>query len=141
MKNIIYGILLLLLLESCNNNNSDNNTYKANSKDDNLDVVSANNYKDNETSGEDDRSSDVDSNLFPDDIYTAEIGYYNPNTGTLSNYTLEVEVEDNIVNVIHFNNGGWLDESHIVSGGELNENGEATINTDKGYEYSIKIEK
>ena len=67
--------------------------------------------------------------------------YYNPNTGTNSYYTLDVEVADNSVTVIHFPNGGWLDDTHIISGGELNEDWTTTLETDKGYIYTITINR
>ena len=89
----------------------------------------------------DDNNETEDEEGFPDDRYSAEVEYYNPNTGRRSTYSLEVEVEDNTVTVIYFNNGGWLDETHIVSGGELDEDGSTTIYSDKGYEYIITINK
>lgn len=51
---------------------------------------------------------------YPDDTYCADVKYYNPDTGTRSNYTLNVEVEDNEVRVIHFSTG-WLDSSEFSS--------------------------
>lgn len=141
MKNIVYGILLLFLLLSCNHKKpSDNNTYKPNSNEHNVEAVSNGSNKVDDLSDENNNMQvDGGSNLFPDDTYTAAIEYYNPDTGTMSNYILEVEVSDNEVKVIHFNNGGWLDESQIVSGGELDEEGNTTIYTDKGYEYRISL--
>ena len=82
-------------------------------------------------------------NKFPDGIpdanYRAHVEYFNPKTKTESDYTLYVEVKDKKVTVIHFENGGWLDESHIVSGGELSQEGKTTIHTDKGYEYKVSL--
>jgi hypothetical protein len=75
---------------------------------------------------------------FEDGTYCAEVDYYNPNTGTRSDYTLEVEVENNEVVRISFGNGGWLDSEHITPQ-ELDENGECTITSDRNYEYGIKI--
>ena len=46
--------------------------------------------------------------------YCAEVDYYNPNTGTSSTYTLNVEVEDNVLVTVHWPNGGWLDETHYL---------------------------
>lgn len=41
---------------------------------------------------------------------------------------------------IYFNNGGHLDTDHIDSGGELVGDGEATIISDRGYEYTITLD-
>jgi hypothetical protein len=82
---------------------------------------------------------DESLNSFPDDTYIATVEYYNPNAGTSSTYTLDVEVVDNIVIIIHFNNGGWLDESHIISGGELDESGSTEIESDMGYIFTVTI--
>ena len=64
--------------------------------------------------------------------------YYNPNTGTSNDYTLEVEVESNELVQINFGNGGWLDSDHMEPE-KLDENGECIITSDNNYEYSIKI--
>lgn len=76
---------------------------------------------------------------FNDASYRAKIEYFNPNTKTRSDYSLYVDVKNNKVIVIHFENGGWLDESHIISGGELNPQGNTTLYTDKGYEYNVAL--
>lgn len=76
--------------------------------------------------------------LYPDGIYCADINYFNQETGTSSNYTLNVEVENNKLTKIYWPNGGWLDESHF-NPEELNENGSCQFTSDKGYEYEIKI--
>lgn len=75
---------------------------------------------------------------FEDGTYCADVTYYNPNTGTSNDYTLEVEVSGNEVTQINFGNGGWLDSDHM-SPETLDQNGECTITSDKNYEYSIKI--
>jgi len=91
-------------------------------------------YVSEENDDEEDESTE-------DGEHTATVEYYNPNTGTQRTYTLNVEVSNNTVTVIHFNNGGWLDETHIESGGELDDDGSTTIYTDKGYEYTVTIDK
>lgn len=78
------------------------------------------------------------SDGFKDGTYCADVTYYNPNTGTTSDYTLEVEVERNEVVQINFDNGGWLDSDHITPE-KLNENGECTLISDRDYEYTVKI--
>lgn len=74
---------------------------------------------------------------YSDDTYCAEVEYYNPNTGTRSNYTLTVEVYNNEVTEINFPQG-WLDGDQFSSE-ELDENGECDITTYRGYQYTIKI--
>ena len=75
---------------------------------------------------------------FEDGTYCADVGYYNPNTGTNNTYTLEVEVENNKLVIIYWNNGGWLDEDHF-SAEELDEDGYCSFTSDKGYDYTIQI--
>ena len=65
------------------------------------------------------------------------VHYSNPNTGTQSDYTLDVEYDGNgDVERINFSNGGWLDDSHITDQTH-NGDGTITITTDKGYEYTV----
>lgn len=78
---------------------------------------------------------------YEDGPYQATVTYSNAKTGKQHTYKLEVEVANDVVRIIYFRNGGWLDETHIVSGGELDENGKAVIHTDKGTVYRIGIEK
>jgi hypothetical protein len=75
---------------------------------------------------------------FEDGTYCAEVEYYNPNTGTNSTYTLEVEVEYNEVTKIYFGNGGWMDDDHF-SPEELDSDGSCSFTSDMGYEYTITI--
>lgn len=75
---------------------------------------------------------------YSDGEYCADIEYYNPKTGTRSTYTLNVEVENNELTVIHWPNGGWLDDSHF-SPEELDSNGFCSFTSDKGYEYEVQI--
>jgi hypothetical protein len=75
---------------------------------------------------------------FEDGTYCADVNYYNPNTTTSSNYTLEVEVEGNEVVRINFGNGGWLDSDHMTPEALDNE-GNCTVTSDRNYEYEITI--
>jgi hypothetical protein len=75
---------------------------------------------------------------FEDGTYCADVTYYNPNTGTENTYTLEVEVYNNEVTQINWNNGGWLDEDHF-SAPVLDENGSCSFTSDKGYDYTVEI--
>ena len=75
---------------------------------------------------------------YPDGTYCAEINYYNPNTGTSSNYNLNIEIEERELIKILWPNGGWLDEDHF-SDVIINNGGYAKFTSDKGYEYTIYI--
>lgn len=72
-----------------------------------------------------------------DGDYCAEVGYYNPNNGTESNYTLTVEVLDNTVVGINFPDGGYLNDE--IPTGSLNSSGEASFTLDNGTEYNVEI--
>lgn len=75
---------------------------------------------------------------YEDGTYCAEVEYYNPNTGTRSTYSLNVEVENNELTLIHWPNGGWLDDSHFTPV-ELDESGYCSFTSDRGYEYEVQI--
>jgi hypothetical protein len=74
---------------------------------------------------------------YEDGTYCAEIDYYYSETGTSSSYTLEVEIEDNELTVIHWPNGGWLDSSHF-SPPDISD-GEASFTSDVGVDYTVEI--
>ena len=75
---------------------------------------------------------------FEDGTYCAEVDYYNPNTGTSSTYTLNVEVEGNELTTIYWANGGWLDDDHFYPE-ELDSDGYCSFESDNGYEYEVRI--
>ena len=75
---------------------------------------------------------------FEDGTYCANVTYHNPNTGTTSEYTLDVEVSNNQVIRINWSNGGWMDEDHF-SPETLSNTGHCSFESDKGYEYTIQI--
>lgn len=77
-------------------------------------------------------------NTFDDGTYCATVEYENPNTGTMSTYNLNVDVEDNSVICIHFPNGGYLDEDHFDPA-ELDEDGTCSFESDEENEYTITI--
>lgn len=88
---------------------------------------------------EESRIESVERNAnYDNGTYCAEIEYYNPRTGTNSTYTLTVEIEDGRLVKIEWPNGGWLDESHY-SGVEISESGDASFESDRGYQYSLHI--
>ena len=78
------------------------------------------------------------SGEYEDGTYCALVTYYNPNTGTRRTYTLNVDVENNELVRINWNNGGWLDDSHF-SPETLDEDGSCSYTSDKGYKYDIEI--
>ena len=112
-KHLFYFIMLVFILASCGSSNSEESEVEY-------------------------AIEGQTADGFVDGTYCADVTYYNPNTGTSNDYTLEVEVSGNEVIQINFGNGGWLDSDHM-SPETLDENGECTIISDKNYEYSIKI--
>ncbi len=74
---------------------------------------------------------------YEDGTYCAEIDYYYSETGTNSTYTLEVEIENNELTVIHWPNGGWLDDSHFLPP-DISD-GIASFTSDRGVDYTVKI--
>lgn len=75
---------------------------------------------------------------YEDGEYCAEVEYYNPNTGTRSTYTLNVEVEDNSLIVIYWPSGGWLDADHFYPE-ELDADGYCYFTSDMGYDYEVYL--
>lgn len=74
---------------------------------------------------------------YADGEYTAEISYYNPKTRTQSEYTLNIEIEDDKLVKIYWSNGGWLDDSHFTPPDIST--GEAFFKSDKGYQYRVRV--
>ncbi len=71
-----------------------------------------------------------------DGTYCADINYHYPKTGTRSDYTLLVDVENNRVNTIYWNNGGHLDSKYFTPPRIVN--GRAKITTSEGKKYKVK---
>lgn len=84
---------------------------------------------------DDDRGCGVE-----DGTQTARVDYYNPETGYDASYTLNVEVENCQVVQIDFNNGGYLDEDHIEPA-DIDEDGDASIEDDRGRSFEVHIDK
>lgn len=62
----------------------------------------------------------IRSSVLDDGRYKASVKYYNNNTGTQSNYTLQVDIADDRVIRIHFGNGGYIQVgSNNYTGGQL----------------------
>ncbi len=74
---------------------------------------------------------------YEDGTYCAEIDYYYSETGTSSTYTLEVDIENNELTVIHWPNGGWLDDSHF-SPPDISD-GQASFTSGRGVDYTVSI--
>lgn len=68
----------------------------------------------------------------------AYVSIYNPKTGTDSYYDLQVEISDNEVVKIYFENGGLIDESHFKGDNLLNGD-YASFKDDRGREISVII--
>lgn len=79
-----------------------------------------------------------DQHEFSDGTWCASVEYYNPNTGNTNVYTLNVEVENGQLMVIHWPNGGWLDDSHFDPE-PLDHDGTISFESDKGYEYTVTL--
>lgn len=102
--------------------------------------------KKNNDSSEETETDDVQNALgnydsqegYSDGTYCADIDYYNPDTGVRNTYTLNVEVENNELTVIHWPNGGWLDSTHF-SPEELDSSGSCSFSTYDGRQYDIQI--
>ena len=86
---------------------------------------------------DDDEANNEKDTGYEDGTYSAEIEYFNPETGRSSTYTLDVEIKDNELTVIHWPNRGWLDDSHF-SPPDIS-SGYAEFTNDEGYEYEVTI--
>jgi hypothetical protein len=93
------------------------------------------NYEDDET--ESFVSESESSEAYPDGTYSADVEYYNPDTGTQNTYTLNVEVESNEVVKINFSSG-WLDSSEFSSE-TLDGNGYCSITCYDGRQFEVQI--
>lgn len=94
--------------------------------------------KENNSSNYENDSEEVyETEGYSDGTYCAEVDYYYSETGTSSSYTLEVEIEDNELTVIHWPNGGWLDSSHF-SPQDISD-GETSFTSDAGVDYKVII--
>ncbi len=96
------------------------------------------NESNSENNGETIYEEETVGEAYPDGTYCADIDYYNPDTGTSSTYTLNVEVESNELTVIQWSNGGWLDSTHF-SPEELDSSGSCSFSTYDGKQYDVQI--
>jgi hypothetical protein len=114
---VLIGMSFLL---ACQNSGSESNSERR---------------SDNSTDQTDDNDCSVE-----DGTQSATIDYYNPQTGYTATYSLDVEVENCQVIQIDFNNGGYLDGDHIGPG-DIDENGDASIEDDLGRTFEVHIQK
>lgn len=68
----------------------------------------------------------------------AEVTYKNEKTSTISNYTLNVEINENKLSKIYFQNGGWLDNSHFIEP-EFNSDNKTEFVSDKNVKYNVTL--
>lgn len=131
MRKLLFLISFILVLSSCKNDQNSSSSTEVEKS-----------YYSNNTNSElyysDDEDVEYDEG-FEDGTYTATVDYYNSETSYNATYTLDVEVEDNEVTVIYFNNGGYLDEDHIWPE-ELDEDGYVEIEGENGKYYEIQID-
>ena len=118
LLNVTSISLLVCILLSCGNSNK---SQQYNSVEDEEE------YYDNEGNG------------IEDGTYSADVDYYNPDTGYSATYTLDVEVQDGCVTTIYFPDDGYLDGSH-TDATELDDDGNCVIYDDEGREFSIHID-
>ena len=136
----VVAIMVVILLAACGNSNhtssnSDSqDSYQTNDNIENDDSNSGSEYVDNDYNNGDETNSSIE-----DGTYSATVDYYNPDTGYSNTYTLDVEVEDNLVVQIDFPNDGYLDDTHIEPQ-ELNENGHCSIEDDEGRTFDIQLD-
>ena len=81
--------------------------------------------------------SSNNNSSFDNGEYCAEIHYYYSQTGTSSNYTLLIEVEDGKLIKILWSNGGWLDDTHFDPPDI--EDGTTEFTSFEGVQYTVKI--
>lgn len=131
MKKLLFLLSFILVLTSCKNDQNSSSYPEADQS-----------YYSNNSNSESYYSDDEDAVYdegFEDGTYTATVDYYNSQTGYSATYTLDVEVEDNEVTVIYFNNGGYLDDDHIWPE-ELDEDGYAEVEGEDGKYYEVQID-
>lgn len=128
LKNTIKILSILLCLSSCGGG-SDGNSYSSGYE--GRGIHSSYDEEEDEEYEEEEG--------YEDGTHYATVNYYNPETGYSGTYNLEVEVEDNEVTVIYFNNSGYLDDDHI-SPEELDDYGSATIYGEEGKTYEVQID-
>lgn len=134
MRNVSILFLLLFFFFQCAKNNEDSQAVS----EENVTTTLENDSYDNEEVNNDLDEQDAEEEPYPDGTYSATVDYYNPDTGTSSTYTLDVEVENGELTVIHWPNGGWLDSSHFTP--EDITSGSCSFTSDEGNEYTVTLD-
>jgi hypothetical protein len=146
----IYPFLFFLIASiilSCGSgsNNEENETHRETPSTENnsynsfdSDNSTSQNNMDSELDFEDSEEEDLFGCKFPDGNYSADVDYYNPETGHFASYSLTVEVQDCQVVQINFPNGGWIDSDHI-SPEDLDDSGRASIDGEDGKTFDVQI--
>lgn len=136
MKYLIYIILVYTVATSCNSENENTRSYQQ------LDVLEVSRSDDESGEQYENESSEIDKKEekeVKDGVYSATVDYYNPSTGYTTTYTLDVEVDDNMVVLIYFDNGGYLDDVYFYPD-ELDEDGYVFIEAYDGRTFDIQID-
>lgn len=118
MKKILI-VFSLSLLVNCNKSNSENSQYQ--------------NFNSSNSSSVSKRKATVKK---WNGDYCAEVDYFNPKTGTLSNYKLTIQVINSALQVINFPNGGYLEDFDNVI---INDEGFTELISENGYHYKLQI--
>ena len=136
---LFFSILVISCASKSENSNNSKSSYSEYSDDDN-----ENNEDESSQNSESDDSEELSENepicKFEDGTYSATVNYNNSATGYSATYTLDVEVQDCQVVQINFPNDGYLDEDHI-SYGDIDADGNASIDGEDGKTYEIRIEE
>lgn len=143
MKYFYTAIIIIFLLNGCKTNPEEENSNYSNDYPTQDEVQSI----DDPTDSEDTEYSEDIEPIIHNGTHSATVDYYNPSTGTSSSYTLDVEVDNNMVMQINFPNDGYLDDSHIsptylgISTFENCVEGKATLYNEDNVEYAVTIEE
>lgn len=144
MKNLLIVLITFLFtFNSCTTKSKDNKNLskpkESSSKSSHSNYSSDDKTEYSRSYYTEDGVEDETEDIIEDGTHEANVSYYNPNTGHQADYSLSVEVENGEVTKIYWPNGGWSDEDHISSG-ELDEEGNTTIEGEDGQTYDIEID-
>ncbi len=126
MKEVIVLIICIGVFYSCNDKNQEQKES----------LNYANNYYSQEYGTGGSIVNELKDEIY-DGEYCATVSYFNPNTGTKSDYTLIIEVINNELERIDFPKG-FLD-NHNFDEVVFNENGLASFTEANGNNFSIQI--
>lgn len=144
IRHFIFTVFLLLLfsckkestnssiIDTGNRSSSYSDLENSNAEDEEETVLNNDTYEEENSSSDEEEESG-----YKDGKYSANIDYYNPETGTSSTYTLNVKVRNERLVEIEWENGGWLDETHFSSV-DISD-GRASFTDDRGREFDVKL--